>query len=344
MSQNSFPQRVLTTASYQEPGFIVEQAQTSGYPKLFDKGLDSKLSPYDLAVYFKSISRRSSAQASQNEYGMLPSASIVAAQYSIPAYKLWTRSIVGVDEAAVASQTWGYGLMEGRRTLGHEAIYQAARTAAIFGVNPANGEGILNSPNIITGNLPPDSLGNDTFVTYDSNDLFQLLLNTVTNLIIGTFQGGLRPTIVILGPQRIINAMVTAKIVKLTSFQRQGSGSASAGVSAKLQGDQADFAGYNLDYQVDDTLMNSGPSGSDIVIFTIPSMDVPGAKFNTNEFGANSQPQMKSINKMYIDAPLPREIQVPISGGATELTQISNISSGVCLRGQATNVLYVPYE
>ena len=51
-----------------------------------------------------------------------------------------------------------------------QATFQLERNMLLYGMNPVNGEGLLNAAGAVAITLPPDSSGNDTVVTYDSYD------------------------------------------------------------------------------------------------------------------------------------------------------------------------------
>jgi hypothetical protein len=56
------------------------------------------------------------------------------------------------------------------------------RTAAIMGMNPANGEGLLNAVGATAINLPPDFNGNTTASTYDNGAMAFFLANTIASI------------------------------------------------------------------------------------------------------------------------------------------------------------------
>ena len=61
--------------------------------------------------------------------------------------------------------------------------FQLARSAALYGFQPANGEGIANTNGATSVNLPPDSNGNDTVVTYDNGQMGLFLIQQIGAII-----------------------------------------------------------------------------------------------------------------------------------------------------------------
>ena len=341
MSQNLFPAQIKRTPSFSDPNVVIQRSQVSGFPALFN-GLDTKLNETDLNVYYDKIAFTTQAQASQNQTGFLPSGSIVASTYGMPVYALKTISIID-REASFSAANYNIGLMEARKLLHRQSIFQAMRQAALFGIIPSNNEGITNSPNVLKQTLPADSFGN-FFQLYNPNELFVYFLNNIiVPLQRATFSGGLRPRIVMLGTQRMLLAMNNAKIVELTSFQREGAGTASVGSSIVLQGGQGSY-GYEVQFEFDDTLEGVGPGGTDILIATIPSLENnPETAFNTNAMSAGLVNEMTDNNKMYISGAAPVEVESPASQGATELYSYLRVTPGVAIKPEATIITYAQF-
>lgn len=63
-----------------------------------------------------------------------------------------------------------------------QGIFQQLRSALLYGMNPAGGEGLLNTAGATTESLPPDSNGNTTVLTYDHGQMAVYLLGHVSDV------------------------------------------------------------------------------------------------------------------------------------------------------------------
>jgi hypothetical protein len=76
----------------------------------------------------------------------------------------------------------------------------------------------------------------------------------------------------------------------------------------------------------------------------MPEVDVPSvAGVNTNEF-ATLTPNNPTNVTQYADMAAPREIMVPLPGGATDVVSEWRITSGWVPRPQAVTVISMPYS
>ena len=66
-------------------------------------------------------------------------------------------------------------------------------------MNPAGGEGLLNTAGATTETLPPDSNSNTTVLTYDHGQMAVYLLGHVQAALTRTMQLGRQQRVVILG-------------------------------------------------------------------------------------------------------------------------------------------------
>jgi hypothetical protein len=215
------------------------------------------------------------------------------------------------------------------------------RNALLYGFQPANGEGLVNTSGATAVNLPADSNGNTTVVTYDNGQLGVFWLTQLSALKTRTNQLGIGREIVILGPQRILGAMEYQNIVQLTQFQRPGGGTTS---TAGLIKDMAQTNDDSIIWVYDDTLIGKGAGGNDVVIMAMPTVEKPkGSKINTNEF-AKLAPGIEACTLMYCDMAAPREIPTPLPGGAIDTLSEQRITSGWAVRPEAITLMSMQYQ
>jgi hypothetical protein len=332
---------VTLNPSFIEPEFLVQYSQASGFVDLFADGqLRVRLSEDDLLVYMKQLNLRTKMAASQAGSQELPSVDIQATMISAPTYLLQVRNQYNHHDVAAGAR-WGFAVPEAYRLGGRQANFQLARDAAIFGMNPQNGEGILNAPNAIALNLPADTYGNTTATTYDNGQMAFFLAQQVLNIKTGTYQLGLGKKFTILGPQRTLG-LFEYNVVQLVQYQRIGAGTASTSGTVK---EILMANGDTLVWAYDDTLIGAGANGTDAVIIAMPEVDKPAGQqpVNTNEF-AKIMPGAKVCLTQYCDMAAPREIISPLAGGATDFLQEWRISSGWAPRYQALRLISMPYQ
>jgi hypothetical protein len=243
------------------------------------------------------------------------------------------------DTAAMGR--WGLSIVETQRLGMRQGHFQLARNALLYGMNPANGEGLLNTAGATAVSLPPDSNGNDTVVTYDNGEMAFFLLAQIQTLKTNTNQLGIGHTIVILGPPQVLGTFEYQNIVQLTQFQRQGAGSTS---TAGLVKDVADMNEDDVIWVYDDTLIGKGAGGTDAVLMVMPEVKKPqGSKINTNEF-AKLAPGIEACALMYCDMAAPREIPTPLPGGAIDVLSEWRITSGWGVRPEAIRIISMQYD
>lgn len=94
---------------------------------------------------------------------------------STPTYMFRARAIYDHHDMAAAGN-WGIALPAAQRLGTRRAIFQQLRNALLYGMNPAGGEGVLNTNGASTISLPADSGGNTTVLTYDHGQMAVFLL------------------------------------------------------------------------------------------------------------------------------------------------------------------------
>ena len=331
----------LLHPSYVEPEFLVQYSQASGFiDTLADAQLRVRLAEDDLLVYMKQLNVRTKMAASQAGAQELPGVDIQATMISAPTYLLQVRNQYNHHDVAAGSR-WGFAVPEAYRLGGRQANFQLARDANLFGMNPQNGEGLLNAPGATSINLPADTNGNTTIVTYDNGQMAYFLAQQVLNIKTRTYQLGIGKKFTILGPQRTLG-LFEYNVVQLVQFQRIGAGTQStAGTFKEILMANGD----TLVWGYDDTLIGAGNNGTDAIIIIMPEVDKPAgpSPVNTNEF-AKIMPGSKVCATQYCDMAAPREIVSPLAGGATDFLQEWRISAGWVPRSAALTIVSAQYQ
>jgi hypothetical protein len=208
-------------------------------------------------------------------------------------------------------------------------------------MNPANGEGVLNTPGATTVSLPADSNGNTTFVTYDNGQMAIFLLTLIAGLKTRTMQFGMPNRFVLLGPQRLLGGMATQNIVQLTSYQRPGGGTATTkGLVAAVESDLDD----EIIWAYDDTLIGKGAGGTDAIILAMPEVKRPERRqFSTNEW-AKLQPGLEACLLQYTDMAAPVEIPTQLAGGAIDVLSEWRTTPGWTVRPESVTLISMQYQ
>lgn len=327
--------------SYMEPGLLLPYSQASGAFSLLASGSPLvKIGSEDLAVYIKQLFLRTRMAAGQSAYNLLPSINVLTALLSTPTYLQRVRAEYDHHDTAQMAE-WGVSITEAQRLGMRQAHFQLLRSKLLYGLNPANGEGILNASGITSVNLPPDTFGNDTVLTYDNGQFAMYFLSLILALKTRTNQLGMPLEIAILGPQRVLGQLEYPNIVQLTQYQRPGAGT---GTSATVIKGIAGENGDTIVWGYDDTLIGQGANGNDAIVIAIPEVKVPeGQPINTNAF-AELPPGINAISVMYNDLAAPKEIPTPIPGGAIDILSEMRSSCGWVLRPEGVTVLSAQYQ
>lgn len=335
------PEFQMVVPSFMEPDLLIQINQYSGaFDTLAEGKPRVKLGEGDLAVYIRRVDLRTRVAAGQAAYNQLPGCDIIASAISTATYLQRVRSEYDHHDTAAAAN-WNISIVEGYRLAMRQGHFQLMRNALLYGMNPVNGEGLLNAAGATSVSLPPDSFGNDTVVTYDNGQMSFFLLQQIQALKTRTYQMGIGRTFTILGPQRTLAQWEYAGIVQLVQYQRIGAGTAS---TAGLVKEVLLSNGDKVIWCYDDTLINQGANGADAVLMVMPEVSQPqGANPNTNEFGklANGM-YMNTI--MYADMAAPREIPTPLAGGAIDVLSEIRISSGWAVRGEGVVIISMQYQ
>ena len=326
---------------YMDPGVLLPYVQASGaFETIYDGQPLPRLSEGDLYAYIKRIDLRNKVAAGQAAYNLLPSVSTNLSLIGTPSYLIRVRAEYDHHDTAAMGR-WGVSIVEAQRLGMRQGHFQQAREALLSGFNPVSGEGLLNAQGSTAVNLPPDSNGNSTVVTYDNGQMGIFLLTQISALKTRTMQLGLGQKFTILGPQRVLGAFEYQNIVQLTQFQRAGAGTAT---TAGLLKDVLEMNEDEITWVYDDTLIGKGAGGTDAVLITMPEVKKPnGGKINTNEF-AGLAPGMDACTLMYCDMAAPREIPTPLPGGAIDVLSEWRITSGWGVRPETITVISMQYQ
>lgn len=333
---------VTLNPSFMEPDILMQFSQASGFVDTLEGGkFRTRLGEDVLVVYMKQMNLRTkmaAAIATANEY---PGVDIQATMISAPTYQQRVRATYDHHDIAAGGR-WGYSVVDAYRLGCRQGHYQLARDANLFGFNPQNGEGLINTPGATSVNLPPDTNGNDTVLTYDNGQMAFYLAQVILAIKTRTNQLGLGRKFTILGPQRTLGSF-QYNVVQLVQFQRVGAGTAStAGTLKSIVMDNGD----ELTWAYDDTLQGAaGNSDTDYVIVAMPEVERPigPQPVDTNIFSSLT-PNNPACITQYCDMAAPREIISPLAGGATDFLQEWRITSGWAPRYQALTLISMVYS
>ena len=336
------PSYVTVNPHHMMPELIMQYSLASGaFTTLATENPMPRLGEADLYVYAKKVQLTTQVSANQSTANQLPSASVIPSMISTATYRLQTRAQYdNFDEAATGA--WGYALPEALRLAARQGIAQQLRNALLYGYNPANGEGLLNTAGATRVNLGADSNGNVGYSTWDSGQLAQFMLNMIGNLKTTTLQIGQPLRLVFLAPQRFIQQISYGGIVSLTQFQRIGAGVETA---AGLVETVASWAGGDdVSFAADDTLVGQGYGGTDAIILVAPELKIPraNAQINTNVF-ATLTPNQTATTLMLCDVAAPTEIPTPLPDGGITTLYTMRSTSGWGIRPEGMTVLSAAY-
>jgi hypothetical protein len=323
------------------PEALMPYSQASGaFDVLPSGGPLVRLSDGDLYAYIKRIDIRTKMAAGQSAYNQLPGVSFTLSQISTPTYLLRVRAEYDHHDTANMSR-WGLSISDAYRLGMRQATFQLMRNALLYGMNPTNGEGILNTNGATAIPLPPDSNANATVVTYDNGQMAFFLISQISAMKSRTNQLGVGRKFTILGPQRVLGAFEYQNIVQLTQYQRTGAGTQS---TAGLVKDVLDVNDDELLWAYDDTLIGKGAGGTDAVVIVMTEVEQPkNGRINTNEF-AKLAPSIEACTLMLCDMAAPKEIPTPLAGGAIDVLSEIRITSGWGIRPEAVTIVSMQYQ
>ena len=337
-----FPAQAKVNPNYSEPELIITYAQASGFMQLFDGGKPRvRLGTDDLYVYINHLDIRTESQTAQFGANWLPSASLAANYEQAQTYLLRNRNNYDRHMTNAAGR-YNVSLPNATELGQRQGIYQQLRSMALYGVNAANNEGLLNAQGATAVTLPADTLDNTQVSTYDNGQMYLWLLSQIVALKTRMYQSGsgLANHISILSPQREFLQFQYGSVVQVTSYQRPGGGTDTI---AQAMQKVAEEAGDTITWGYDDTLIGKGAGGTDAVIITIREVETPTMPgINTNEFG-ELNPQTRAVNVLYTDVPAPIKIQTPIPDGGISQVLEMRATAGWNWRPQGITIASMPY-
>lgn len=336
---NLFPSYVTVNPSLILPEILMQYTQASGaFDLLYTGDPMVRLGEGDQYVYVKKLELRTKVAAGQAAYNSLPSATLVASMVSTPTYLVRTRAEYDHHDTAAAGN-WGVSLPEAQRLGMRQGVFQQMRNALLYGFQPSQGEGLLNTNGATAVNLPADSNGNTTVVTYDNGQMAFFILGVISAIKTRTMSLGQPARITVTGPQRILGAWEYQGIVQLTQFQRTGAGTANIADTIKMNAGED-----TVEFTYDDTLIGKGAGGNDAVVVVVPEVKPNRVnRVNTNEF-ANLTPGLGATTVQLCDMAAPREIPTPLPGGAIDVLSELRITSGWGLRPEAITIISMQYQ
>lgn len=334
------PTFVVVEPSYTMPELLIPYSQASGAFELLPNGEPLvRLGEGDLLAYMRRIDIRTQVAAGQSAYNQLPSVSAVMGMMSTPTYLMRVRGEYDHHDAAAVGR-WGANIVDIQRLGMRQAHFQMARTALLYGFNPSNGEGLINTAGATAVSLPADQFGNTTLVTYDNGQFAFFLMQQIAAIKSRTNQLGIGRKFVILGPQRDLS-LFEYNVVQLTQYQRPGAGS---GSTTDLLKSVLMSNGDELIWAYDDTLIGKGLNGTDAIIIDMPEVEKPnGYSWDTNEF-AKLSPSVAACTMQLTDMAAPREIPAPLPGGAIDILSEMRITSGWGIRPECITILSAQYS
>ena len=338
---NAAPSYVTVNPSFTMPELLLPYSQASGAFDLLPNGDPMvRLGDGDLVAYINRVDVRTKVAAGQAAYNLLPSCSVVLTQISTPTYLFRVRAEYDHHDTRAMAQR-GVSIVEAQRLGMRQGHFNLLRSSLLYGMNPVAGEGILNTNGATAVNLPDDSNGNDTVVTYDNGEMAFFLAQQIASIKTRTNQLGIGRKFTILGPQRTLG-LFEYNIVQLVQFQRVGAGTTSTAGTLK---EILDMNDDEIMWVYDDTLINKGAGGTtDAVIIVMPEVEKPdGGKFNTNEF-AKLAPGLEACTLQLIDMAAPREIPTPLPGGAIDVLSELRATSGWAVRPEAVTIISMMYQ
>jgi hypothetical protein len=331
----------IVNPSYMVPELLLPYNQASGaFDLLPEEEPQVRLTDDALVAYIRRVDIRTKIAAGMSAYNQLPSISVAFSMASTPTYLMRVRAEYDHHDTAAVGR-WGASIVDVTRLGMRQAHFQLTRSALLYGFNPSNGEGIMNTAGATAINLPPDAQGNTSLVTYDNGQFAFFLMQQIAAIKSRTNQFGIGRKFVILGPQRSLG-LFEYNVVQLTSYQRPGAGSESTkGVFQAVLMSNGD----ELVWAYDDTLIGKGAGGTDAIIIAMPKVEKPPEqnRFNTNEF-AKLSPGLDACLMQLCDMSAPREIPTPLPGGAIDVLSELRITSGWGIRPEALTILSALYQ
>ncbi|CDY79472.1 FIG01048949: hypothetical protein [Caballeronia glathei] len=333
---NIVPAQIRVSPSYVVPELLLQYQQASGAFETIATGDPLvRLGEDDLAVYIKRLDLRTEVQVGQFAANQLPSCTIVYNEISTPTYMIRSRAEYDHHDTAALGRV-GASTVEAHRLAMRQGTFQQQRNLLLYGANPLNGEGLLNTNGATALNLPADMNGNTTVSTYDNGAFAFFMLQQIGAIKVRTMQMGMPARFSVVMPQRILESISYQGIVQLTQFQREGAGSKSV---RGLVDDVLEWNEDEITWGADDTLVGKGAGGTDMIVISMPEVKKPKAnKINTNVF-AELTPGLEACSLQLVDRAAPTEIIAPLPAGAVDVVSELRSTSGWAARPEALTLI-----
>jgi hypothetical protein len=337
---NLVPAQIRVNPHFLVPEILLQYQQASGAFDTIATGDPLvRLGEGDLAVYIKRLDVRTQVNTGQFVSNQLPSCTVVYNEISTPTYMIRSRAEYDHHDTAALGRV-GASTVEAHRLAMRQGTFQQQRNLLLYGANPANGEGLLNTNGATALNLPADPNGNTTISSYDNGSLAFFLAQQIAAIKTRTMSVGVPARFTILTTQRIMQAISYYGIVQLTQFQRQGAG------SETIRGTVDNLAERNKDeisWTCDDTLQGKGAGGTDLIIISMPEVKKNRVhRINTNAF-AELTPGLDACALQLVDRAAPTEIIAPLPAGAVDVVSELRSTSGWSTRPEALTLISAGY-
>lgn len=263
MAINSF---TIQAPAVFAPQPMVAQTATPAFLEIFaDKGETwlGKADGFQAIIPFLNVSTRS--QVSQNSNGQVDNSDYNATMLEAPIEIIRARTRINARDGRISSQ---FNIPDEQIKIGtlKMAIAEQLRRTALVGKQGVSNSGVLNSPNLTTVSLPPDSANNTTWSSYLPADLYAEILSLVATITSNTKQRAK-------GFKIYTTQAVVAKL-KFAPIPRTEGSIANGGATAIMQG--ADFILYPQGYDPipviadDDTMIDA--SGNHHLLMISPEL------------------------------------------------------------------------
>lgn len=258
-------QRVVTSSTI--PKSLRNRFQNVPFMKLFpDRTAYGKES--DTHLYMPVENSTQVLAAVGRQWKMAQPVKFGNTQLAIPVYTITTRAEHKVeDEGQYSVLMPGQSLLETERSYMEASAYQRVHYGAWFGFSSTDNQGLYTMS--AKSNLPADSGGNITIISYIPTELFAFIVQTAQSMMNVTFNEA-KP-VILSSSVRIINYL-NATIMPLTQSQKDGGGIDSiAGTYERVLGKWLNAG--KIELIADELLKGTGTGGADIISFTAPGLD-----------------------------------------------------------------------
>ena len=297
--------------SSQAPGAIIQSINFKPFWRMTNRGAINRiLKPTDKAFYAMTVTPTARAVWSQDNIYGLPSCDYSVSQIQTPVIRIGNQATWTPEDNELAGE-YNIPHADLLMAIQMQGLSEFMARVMFYGINSTTG--IFNTGQLMAGNLPPDSLGNSTILTYNAASLFQYFQTKFAEI-----KAAMRnnvDSIVVYTSTRIWTQIVTAKIVSLTSYQIAGAGTATVvEASSNIEGS----LGMKLYFACDDNMQGvNGNANTDYIVIsavsTTPSdtlgiMKGGDSEWNTNEAAMryNKQNTLSPIEMMGAGGPIKR--------------------------------------